>query len=269
MDKFLLFIILFGVALFFLNKVLSKFKTPKIAAVSLVTGGVKTGKTTFAVNLAIKNYKRNLRSVKFRNFFAKLFRKEVEPLPLLYSNIPLAIPYVPVTRELLQRKVRPVYKSVVLLSEASLVADSQLFKDPVLNEELMLFVKLFGHMSKGGYLIMDTQSTSDLHYAFKRCLSEYFYIHSLGKYLFFNIANVRECRYSEDGSVLSIDTDDSEEKLKKVLISRKVWKYFDAYCYSAITDNLPEAKNIKTAKTLKIKKIPSFRMWINKELNDD
>ena len=115
---------------------------------------------------------------------------------------------------------------------------------------------------------MDTQSTSDLHYAFKRCLSEYFYIHSLGKYLFFNIANVRECRYSEDGSVLSIDTDDSEEKLKKVLISRKVWKYFDAYCYSVITDNLPEAKNIKTAKTLKIKKIPSFRTWINKELNE-
>lgn len=269
MGNFLLFLILLGVALFFLNKVLSKFKTPQIAAVSLVTGGVKTGKTTFAVNLAIKNYKRNLRSVKIRNFFAKLLRKSLEPLPLLYSNIPLAIPYVPVTRELLQRKVRPVYKSVVLLSEASLVADSQLFKDPVLNEELMLFVKLFGHESHGGFLILDSQSVSDLHYSFKRCLSEYFYIHSLGKYLFFNVANVRECRYSEDGSVLSVDTDDSEEKLKKVLISRKIWKYFDAYCYSAMTDSLPESKEIKVAKTLKIKKIPSFRTWINKELNDE
>ena len=99
MGNFLLFIILLGVALFFLYKVLSKFKSPKISAVSLVTGGVKTGKTTFAVNLAIKNYKRNLRSVKIRNFFAKLFRKKLEPLPLLYSNIPLAVPYVPVTRE--------------------------------------------------------------------------------------------------------------------------------------------------------------------------
>ena len=269
MGNFLLFLILLGVALFFLNKVLSKFKTPKIGAVSLVTGGVKTGKTTFAVNLVIKNYKRNLRSVKLHNFFAKLFRKEVQPLPLLYSNIPLAVPYVPVTRELLQRKVRPVYKSVVLLSEASLVADSQLFRDPVLNEELMLFMKLFGHETKGGMLVMDTQSISDLHHACKRCLSEYFYIHHLGKYLFFNVAYVRECRYSEDGSVVSIDTGDAEENLKKILISRKVWKYFDAFCYSAMTDDLPEAKNIKTAKTLKIKKIPSFRTWINKELNDD
>lgn len=269
MGNFLFFIILLGVSLFFLNKVLSKFKTPKIGAVSLITGGVKTGKTTFAVNLAIKNYKRNLRSVKIRNFFAKLLRKQQEPLPLLYSNIPLAVPYVPVTRELLQRKVRPVYKSVVLLSEASLVADSQLFKDAVLNEELMLFVKLFGHESHSGCLILDTQSVCDLHYSFKRCLSEYFYIHHLGKYLFFNVAYVRECRYSEDGTVISIDTGDSEENLKKVLISRKVWKYFDAYCYSAMTDDLPESKNIKIAKTLKIKKIPSFRKWINKELNDD
>ena len=56
MGNFLFFIILLGVSLFFLNKVLSKFKTPKIGAVSLITGGVKTGKTTFAVNLAIKNY---------------------------------------------------------------------------------------------------------------------------------------------------------------------------------------------------------------------
>ena len=269
MGKFLLFMILLGVALFFLNKVLSKFKTPKVGAVSLITGGVKTGKTTFAVNLAIKNYKRNVRSVKIRNFFAKLLRKQQEPLPLLYSNIPLAVPYVPVTRELLQRKVRPVYKSVVLLSEASLVADSQLFKDSALNEELMLFVKLFGHESHSGCLILDTQSVCDLHYSFKRCLSEYFYIHHLGKYLFFNVAYVRECRYSEDGSVVSIDTGDSEENLKKVLISRKVWKYFDAYCYSAMTDDLPIAKDVRRAKTLKIKKIVSFRHWIEKGLNDD
>lgn len=269
MGKFLLFIILLGVALFFLNKVLSKFKTPKVGAVSLITGGVKTGKTTFAVNLAIKNYKRNVRSVMIWNFFAKLLRKQQEPLPLLYSNIPLAVPYVPVTRELLQRKVRPVYKSVVLLSEASLVADSQLFKDPVLNEELMLFVKLFGHESHSGCLILDTQSVCDLHYSFKRCLSEYFYIHHLGKYLFFNVAYIRECRYSEDGTVVSIDTGDSEENLKKVLISRKVWKYFDAFCYSAMTDDLPVAKDVRRAKTLKIKKIVSFRHWIEKGLNDD
>lgn len=268
MGKFIFYLIILALIVFLLSKVLRQFKVPKIGAVALITGGVKCGKTTLAVDLAIKNYKLNLHKVKVQNYFAKIFKRELKPLPLLYSNIPLAVPYVPVTRELLERKVRPVYGSVVLLSEASLVADSMLYKDPELNEKLMLFVKLFGHETKGGVLILDTQATSDLHFAFKRCLSEYFYIHSLSKYLIFNVANVRECRYSEDNSAVSVDISDVEDQLKKVLIRRKVWSLFDAYCYSAMTDDLPVADKVVRAKSLKMKSIPSFRTWINKEMND-
>ena len=40
---------------FVFYKISKKFKSPKVNCVSLVTGGVKTGKSTFAVYLAISN----------------------------------------------------------------------------------------------------------------------------------------------------------------------------------------------------------------------
>ena len=209
--------------------VLRKFKSPKVGAMCLVSGGVKCGKTTFAVHLAIKNHKRAVRRVKFRNFFARLLKKPLLPLPLLYSNIHLSgYPYVPLTRALLLRESRFVYGSVILCSEASLVADSQMVKNPLLNDELMLFNKLIGHETRGGMIIYDTQSIADCHYSIKRCLSEYFYIHHVVKWLpFFLVAYVREDRYSEDGSVLAVNTEDAEDTLKKVIIPKSIWKKFE------------------------------------------
>ena len=78
-------------------------------------------------------------------------------MPLIYSNVPLAMPYVPLTDDLLLRKKRFVYGSVIYVQEASLVADSQLIRDMDVNERLMLFNKLIGHETKGGVIIYDTQ----------------------------------------------------------------------------------------------------------------
>lgn len=244
--------------------VLRKFKTPKVGSMCLVSGGVKTGKTTFAVHLAIKNHKCAVRRVKIRNFFARILKKPLSPLPLLYSNIHLSdYAYVPLTRSLLLRESRFVYGSVILCSEASLVADSQMIKNPLLNDELMLFNKLIGHETRGGMIIYDTQSIADCHYSIKRCLSEYFYIHHIVKWLpFFLVAYVREDRYSEDGSVISVNTDDNEETLKRVLIRKSVWKKFDSYCYSGFTDNLPVVDNVQKKTrfdSLKMEDIVSFR----------
>lgn len=255
-------IILLGVAvaLFLLARL---FKIPKIGSVALVTGGVKTGKTTLSVRLALKCYRSEL----LRYYIARyVFFDRKREKPLLYSNIPLACKYVPVTRDLLLRNVRPAYKSVILLSEASLVADSQLIKDKVINQKLLEFFKLVGHETRGGRVILDTQSISDLHYSIKRCLSEYIYIHHIIKSLpFFILAYVREDRYSEDGSVISAYTADVEETLTRVLIPKSVWKKFDCYCYSAITDDLPTVSRETAGQkgNLKINDYVSFREKIN------
>lgn len=237
------------------------FKVPKFGCMALVTGGVKTGKSTLSVYMAIKRFKASLRAVKFRNFFRKIFARPLFELPKLYSNIPLNVPYVPINQKLIKREYRFAYGSVIYINEASLFADSQMIKDMDLNERLLMFNKLIGHELLGGYIIYDTQSIVDLHYSVKRCLSNYFYIHHLVKWIpGFMIAFVRECVYSEDGSVINSYGSDVEDELKKVLIPKRIWKKFDAYCYSYATDSLPVYDKVckPSKKDLKVKRLVSF-----------
>lgn len=250
-----------------------KTKRIKLGSLNMVTGGVKCGKSTLSVYLTIKEHKLRVRKTKVLNFFRVLFHKSKQPLPLIYSNIPLSVPYVPITKELLLRKERFVYGSVIYICESSLVADSQLYYDNDINTELLLFNKLIGHETKGGVLIYDTQSISDVHYAVKRSLSNYIYVHHLRKGIFFNVAYVMESRYSEDNSVITSIVQDVEEKdlLRKVYIPKKYWKYFDCYCYSVLTDNLPVAGDtiIVQDKDLKARNIVSFRKEIEKRCSNE
>ena len=237
-----------------------EFKIPKFGCMTLVTGGVKTGKSTLSVYMAIKRYKRNKRQIRFLNILRKIIFKPALEEPLLYSNIPLGVPYVKLTKKLIERKARFRYGSVIYINEASLFADSQMIKDMDLNERLLMFNKLIGHELLGGYIIYDTQAIVDVHYSIKRCLSNYFYIHHLTKWIpGFLIAHVRECVYSEDGSVTNVHDKDVEEDLKRVLIPKRVWKKFDAYCYSFATDSLPVYDKVqKPTKDMKVKQLVSF-----------
>lgn len=271
--QYLIWFILICVALFFIKKFMNKFKLCKIGSLSLVTGGVKCGKSTLSTYMAISTYKAVKRKVKIKNFFRKLFKKELIEEPLLYSNVPLAFDYVQVTEDLLLRNKRFRYGSVILIQEASLLADSQLIRDMTINERLLLFNKLIGHETKGGCIIYDTQSISDCHYSIKRCLSNYFYIHHLVKWIpFFLVAYVQEFRYSDDNSTISISEKDTEDTLKKVIIPKSTWRYFDCYNYSTFTDNLPvEEKLVNNDKksNLKSRTIVSFRKNYNKECDID
>lgn len=242
-----------------------KMKVPKVGAIAVITGAPKTGKTTLAVHMALRNLRWQRFKVWLRNHTLSLINRRKWPKqerPLLYSNIPLTVEYVPMTQELLMRKKRFVYRSVILLSELSLVADMMLFRNMETNERLDLFCKLIGHETRGGLLVWETQAICDAHMAFKRTTSQYFYIHSTFKYLpFFIKVNLLECRYSEDGSALQTHDGDIEDELKYILIPKKVWKTFDPYCYSCFTDNLPVERRIRKGifGALKAKEIISFR----------
>ena len=250
-------IVLVALAIHFIRKL---FKYPKVGSMCMVTGGVKTGKSTFSVALVIREWKTRHRVWKFRKFFQKLFKLTIDEEPLIYSNVPLAVPYVPITKDMLLRKVRFNYGSVLYVCEASLLADSQMVKDKELNENLLLFNKLIGHELKGGCIIYDTQAISDVHYSIKRCLSEYFYIHHLVKWIpFFLVAYIREERYSDDGTVVNINDKDVEETLTRVIIPKSTWKKFDCYCYSALTDDKPVVNTTVVADSLKAEEIVSFK----------
>ena len=264
--KWLFILAIVGVCLFLYFKILSKFKVPKTGCLSLISGSVKSGKSTLAVYMAISQYKKNLRAWRFDKFMCKIFRKEEPEKPLLYSNIPLAYPHVRLTKDLLSRRKRFAFHSVVYINEASLVVDNQLYQDKDLSERVKLLVKLFGHEchAGGSRLILDTQAIGDVSIEVRRTLSEYFYIHHLVRWIpFFLVAYIREERYSEDGASINSYNEDVEDSLKKVLIPKRTWKYFDHCCFSALTDNLP-VEQIETENRpddLKCNDILSFREY--------
>lgn len=240
---------------------LIKLKIPKCGSVLLVTGGVKTGKTTASVRIVYQSWKRNVRKVKFYNAVVRHFKKNNAKLdlPVIYSNVPLNIPYVPLTEDLLYRKKRFIYKSVVYLCEASLVAGSMDFNDNYLNDCIQLLVKLIGHELHSGdaCLVIDTQSVDDLHYGFKRNLSSYFYIHHKIRLPFFLVLKMRELIYL-DGSSNTFESD-IEDSMITFIVPTSTWKLFDCYCYSAFTDGLPVEKTIVKPKSLKAEKILTFK----------
>lgn len=256
---------------------LKLFKIPKIGCIGMVTGGVKCGKSMLSVWLAVRKYKALHRKWRVRCFFLKLFgkflRKEFKlpEEPKLYSNVKLAgVPYTLLTTDILLRNVRPAYGSVVYIQEASLVADSMYHQDGEVNERLLLFNKLFGHETHGGYLIYDTQSIADNHYAVKRCINSYFWIHHNVKIPFFVLLYVREFMFSEDKSAVNTVGEDVEEELKIVVVPKRVWRMYDAYCYSAFTDTLnmlddevftPISFNRFKRNNLKTRRLISFKKF--------
>lgn len=262
-----IFIILGVILLIFLRKI---FKIPNCGNMVLVTGGIKTGKSTLSVRMAYKTWKKQRLKVRIYNVLHVLFRrifkrfKYKKDLPLLYSNIPLNVPYVPLTVAHLKREVRFVYGSVAYFCESSLIVDSQYFNDKITNEELLLLVKLWAHETKGGYAFYDTQSISDNHYAIKRCLSSYFYIHHTIKTIpFFLVMLVRELKYSEDNTSVNTFESDVEDGLKIVIVPKRTWRLFDCYCYSVLTDHLPvggtvvdldEQEDLKARRIISLKK---------------
>lgn len=258
------FLILAVLVYFFYTKVLSKFKAPKLGCVVFVDGGIKSGKSLVSVFFSLHAYK-------VRHFVWSIMHKIKDyEEPLIYSNIPLNIPYVDLTKEMVLRLERFNYGSIVFIDEASLFADSRLsIDDKKSNLDLLKLVKLFGHETHGGMLIYNSQSIDDMHVAFRRGLSQYFYVHHITKWIpFFCIAYMREMIYAEDGSVINNVSDDLEKSLQKVIIPKRYMKYYDRYAFSYETDGLPHNHKPKRAKSLKAKRLVSMRDWFGYDYTD-
>lgn len=249
------------------------FKIPKLKNVIFIDGGLGCGKSFYSVSLAINLHKKALRKwniqkyfFKFLGLFSKKYKnKEIEK-PLLYSNIKLKnYEHVILTKELLTRDIRFNYKSILLIDEFSLFADQQLYKNQDLNEKLQLFFKLFRHETKGGYMVVNSQSINDCHYSFKYILNDYFYIHHRIKLPFISLLAIRENVYSADnGNVINSSNEDIESTLKKVIVLNKYYNKYDSYTYSVFTDHLKnDDRIVKFIKNdeLKADQLISFRNY--------
>ena len=147
------------------------------------------------------------------------------------------VPYA-IERSHVLREKRFNYKSVVLFDEISVFFDQFDFDDKIINEKLNLFFKLFRHETKGGLLIINSQSINDCHFALKNCLNQYFYIHHKKKLLFGMLLYIQELAYTNDNSTINVNQGDLEddEKLKLLWIPKKYFHYYDSYAHSWLTD---------------------------------
>lgn len=230
------------------------WKRLRYGNLTLITGGVKTGKTQLSVALAVKQYRKQLR--KWRRKCRKA-RKRFEPLPekpLLYSNMPIGRrgdSYAPLTLDLVTCKERFRYGSVIYYNEASLIAGSKDIKDEELNDHLLKFFKLIAHYTMGGYLFLDTQSPQDIHYTVKRSLSTYYDIWYRVTLPFVSLLWLRENKLVDGENTVAIDTqvdpqDSVMEGGKKKyfrIVRNSWWRYYDQYAYSVQVADLPVAES--------------------------
>lgn len=225
-----------------------KSKKLPMDSVVMINGGVGSGKTSTAVYLAIKSYKKECRAWKFRRFvYYKLhiklrYFKTFDEEPLLYSNIPLKnVKYVPFTNDLILREKRFNYKSVILLSESSLIANSMSYKDNYINDKLTLFIKLIRHELKGTYknvpnIIVETQSIQDNHYSFDRCITQSLFLTKKINVPFFRFVKARELTLIPN-LVNTLDEDvERSGSFRWIIIPKSIFKKYDSYCYSVLTD---------------------------------
>lgn len=258
----------------------------KFDSVVMVNGAVGSGKTSTTLSFALKSHK-FAHQIWWRrkHIWSKIFKKmKNEEEPLLYSNIPLDYKfYVPLTTKILKREERCNFKSIIFISESSLVANSMDYKDKVLNEQLTLFLKLVRHEMHGAYrnlfgksyanLYIETQSKNDNHYAFDRCISQVMYITKSVNIPFFKIVWCRELLLIDSVQNEFADDYKEDKSTRWYLLSKKIFKRYDSYCYKFLTDDLPINNKVCyiSLKDVKYFEIPSFHTYytIKRKEDDD
>lgn len=249
-----------------------KFKRIVTNCVCLITGAPKTGKDELQNDLASRKYKAVHRAWWIRKH---IFRKKEEE-PLYYTNYktgfkgwwrkgkhPLDKNIRSVTVDLLERNTRPAYRSVISITEASLVNDNFLsipvpedanmtkaeaarkgqIETQRVNIELSLFYKLIGHETRGGYLYCNTQALPDLHYAPKRVCSNFLFIQKRVRvwwtFGLFDCLYVREMINNDLGAVNTFDSDLDDSMKLYVCFRPHVFRLYDCYELEKFTRDLP------------------------------
>ena len=227
------------------------FKFLNVPSVCLITGAPKTGKDLLCSTLSKKDFKKIHRRWFISCLVLKLFRsKRVIEEPLYYTNVTSSFGSLKskkphrldkcirkLTLDSLLRMKRYNYKSVIYISECSLVSDNQYYENKDANIELSLYTKLIAHSTRGGKVYLNTQSILDLHYSWKRVCSNFYFIQkSINILGLLHVLWVREMISNDLGTNSFID--DIDTTTRKVLIPFWWHNKYDRYEFSYFTDDL-------------------------------
>lgn len=229
------------------------------------TGGLGSGKTFKSVETALVLYRKQRFKVRIHNLFHP---KHKEPLPELYSNIPLKIGFrkyaIRLTKEhlLLQKRIAP--RSVCLLDEVDVFANQFQYNNPAIvntkgGEEygnFDEFCRFYRHYTKGGYLIFNTQATANENLTIRRrqnMVITLFHFRVWGipliaPHLFYTV-KARNVTLSDD--VKTVEENNAEDNMRLIIGIMPLFRHYDTYCYSGRYNSVPigEEKSFTRLKT--------------------
>lgn len=227
-----IWILLAVVLLFIFSKYYKRYFRIFTNALTLITGGVKSGKDTLMCSLGLAEYKRNVRRWYLSKVF--LFWKKLDEKPVMCTNFPIDLKegYVKLTSDIVYGKVHLPKNSVILITEFSTFADFNSWKK-IDNDRFSEFMKLCGHYYYK--VFTNSQALLDCHYALKRSCSSMVYIERLVKtipfFLLFKLRNV----VVVDESVVNI----AETEPDWFICSKRIWKKFNSHCFYGFVKDTP------------------------------
>ena len=205
------------------------------------TGGLGSGKSFMSVKMAKKLLRKNRRKVKRHNRWHK---KDRQPLPLLYSSIPLRISrkeYAEVlTVDHLLLRTALVPKSVVFIDEIGAFASQFEYKNPLILQNFNEFVRLFRHYTKGGYLVVNDQCSENIVLEVRRRINTVYNLMHFKKFLCFCWCKCRNISISEE--IKTVEEGNTEDNMRTLIgIIPLFMRSYDTYCYSGRYASVPPA----------------------------
>lgn len=212
--------------------------------VALYTGGLGSGKTLIGVQDCLKLLRKNRLKVRWHN----LWHKTKKELPMLYSSIPIRISENEMSLDLKLEHIlmteRVNEKSVIFIDEVGLFLNS--FITVLTNKNVKTveqWATLYRHFTKGGYLVMTTQSTAKCSYVIRYCCNEAYVLSDFNTIPLLHTVywhKVRHITLTDD--IKTIEEGHSEDNAD--------WHFgffgrrkYDTYAFSEIYNTVPKGEN--------------------------
>lgn len=231
----------------------------KYDSVLLYTGGLGSGKSLVSSGMATRLLRKNRAKVRWHNFkqrFKRRSQRNYKPLPLLYSSIPIRISKKEwstiLDPETLLLGKGVVEKSVIFIDEVSLYID-QMTTKYVNSDNLEEFITLARHYTKGGYVVLNSQSSNKCNFHIRYCVNNIINLFDFNKFLFLYWVKVRNISNAED--ITTIEEGNKEDNYSVLFGLLPIFtKRYDTYCYSERYNSVPMQSPL-SRKSYKVNKL--------------
>lgn len=259
-------LLLIAVLIFILYLIIKPY-VQRYDSVLLYTGGLGSGKSLISSGMATRLLRKNRAKVKWHNFrqrFKPKAKRNIKPMPLLYSSIPLRVSKKEwatlLDPETLVLGKGVVEKSVIFIDEVSLYID-QMTTKYCNSDNLEEFITLARHYTKGGYVVLNSQSSNKCNFHIRYCVNNIINLFDFHKFLCFYWVKVRNISNAED--ITTIEEGNKEDNYSTLFGILPIFvKRYDTYCYSERYKSVPLQKTTcrKNYKVYKLFRKPSDKV---------